>query len=112
MSEGSTDSPALRFVVIVEDNFHYQDADERYELGRFPTIEDAIATCERLVTESLAHLFVAGMSADELYEQYMAFGDDAFIFDIAADHPADVPWSACEFARLRRGGSCTRPAQR
>jgi hypothetical protein len=92
------DSQTQRFVVKVDDNFHYQDADERYEFGRFAKLDDAIATCKRIVLESLTHCYKPGMSADERYEHYVTFGEDPFVVDLAADSP-DVPFSAWRFAR-------------
>lgn len=35
--------------VLVNDNYHYQDEDERYQLGGFESLIDAIAACKRLV---------------------------------------------------------------
>jgi hypothetical protein len=39
--------------VMVDDNFHYMDEDERFEHGSFPTAEEAIAACKRIVDEIL-----------------------------------------------------------
>ena len=42
-----------RYTVLVDDNFHYQKEDERYELGRFETAAEAVAACQRRVDENL-----------------------------------------------------------
>lgn len=96
------DSQALRYVLKVADNFNYMDADEWYEAGRFANVEDAIATCKRIVLESLTHCYKPGMTAGDLYEQYLAFGDDPFIVDLAGW--PDVPFSAWQFARRVAAG--------
>jgi len=43
----------MKYKVLVDDNFHYMDEDERYELGEFDTSEDAIAPCKKIVDECL-----------------------------------------------------------
>ena len=42
-----------RYKVMVDDNFHYME-DDRYELGTFSTIEEAIAACKRIVDDDLS----------------------------------------------------------
>lgn len=37
------------YKVMVDDNFHYMDESERYELGIFPTAEEAITVWENLL---------------------------------------------------------------
>jgi hypothetical protein len=44
---------------MVDDNFHYMDDEDRYELGIFSTIEEAIAACKRIVDADLTELAVA-----------------------------------------------------
>src|SRR5580700_9104705 len=68
----------LPFKVMVDDNFHYMDEDERYEHGTFATVEEAIAACRKLVDQSLADCYKPGMTAAELYDQYTSFGDEPF----------------------------------
>jgi hypothetical protein len=83
---------------MVDDNFHMYDASERYEFGRFATLAEAIEACQRITLESLQHLCKPGLTADELYEHYVLFGEDPFVIDLAGDSP-DVPFSAWAFAR-------------
>jgi hypothetical protein len=40
-----------KYRVFVDDNFHYMDPDERYELGSFEDCESAVAACKRIVDE-------------------------------------------------------------
>ena len=78
-----SDEPTLEtvgaFTVWVDDNFHYQDESERYKLGTFATLEAAIAASKRIVAEYLTSAYKPAMSAKELYESYVAFGDDPWI---------------------------------
>ena len=68
------------YKVMVDDNFHYMDEDERWELGTFATAEGALAACRKLIDAWLAHNYKLGMTAYELYEHYTSFGDEPFFF--------------------------------
>ncbi len=57
-----------RYKVLVDDNFHFMEEDERYQHGVFPTAEEAIAVCQRIVDSDLDKLLKPGMTASELYE--------------------------------------------
>ena len=85
--------------VLVDDNFHYQDESERYELGPFATLDEAIVACRRMVDEDLASHLKPGMTAEELYELYTMFDRDPFI--VAPDGNPPVPFSAWEYAHKR-----------
>ena len=65
--------------VMIDDNFHFMEQDERAEHGTFNTAADAIAAAKALVDASLKHLFKPGMAADALLEEYFAFGQDPFV---------------------------------
>jgi hypothetical protein len=84
-----------RYRVMVDDNFHYGDADERREHGTYETLEDALAACRGIVDRSLAEEYRAGISAEALYDRYVSFGDDPFIvaFDGVDDKAAFSAWS-------------------
>ena len=99
----------MPYVVMVDDNFHYMDEDERYRLGEFADAEVAIGHCRRIVEEYLASAYEAGMSTQDLWESYKAFGEDPFIQSV------DVPpirFSAWDYARERCSLMCgtTQPA--
>lgn len=75
-----TENPIPKpYAVFVDDNFHYMDESERYKSGEFSTFEEAIKHCQKIVDEFLVSNFKPGMSVDELYDQYVSFGDDPFI---------------------------------
>lgn len=90
-----------RLTVLVDDNFHYQDEDERYQLGVFDSLAAAISACQRLVDEYLDEVCGKGPSpigsAADLYQSYTAFGPDPFIVGAAQD----VPFSAWTYAKQR-----------
>ena len=93
--------------VMVDDNFHYMDEDERWKLGTFATADEAIAACKKLVDENLLSMLKnkpPGMTATELYELYVMFGDDPSVFE-----PSGVPqveFSAWDYARVRAEELC------
>lgn len=88
---------APRYRVMVDDNFHHMDVEERYEYGTFATCAEAIAACRRIVDGFLLDQYKPPMTADELWRLYTAFGDDAFI--ITTDRACS--FSGWEYARAR-----------
>jgi hypothetical protein len=84
---------------MVDDNFHYMDESERWELGVFSTAEEALEACRRLVDRSLLESYKDGATADELFDDYKSFGDDPFI--IALEDAPRVSFSAWTYARQR-----------
>jgi hypothetical protein len=90
--------------VMVDDNFHYMDEDERGQAGSFATAEEAIAACRKLVDDWLARHHKPGMTADELYDHYISFGDDPFV--VATQGAAAADFSAWTYARERTRAIC------
>ena len=86
----------MSYRVLVDDNFHYMDESERYQLGEFDTLEAAVAACKRIVDEFLISNYRPGMTAAELHEQYAFFGEDPFIYT-----EGTVPFSARDYASER-----------
>ena len=70
---------SLIYEVFVDDNFHYQDEDERYRLGAFPTCAAATAACRNIVDQYLTSAYQPGMTAEKLWQSYRDFGEDPFI---------------------------------
>ena len=66
-----------KFIVMVDDNFHYMDDNERYKKGEYDSLEEAINVCKRIVESSVHNEF--GTTADERYSNYCTYGDDPFI---------------------------------
>ena len=89
-----------RYKVMVWDNFHYQDSDERWEQGIYKTLEEAIAACRGIVDQSLAEECRPGISAEDLYDRYTSFGDDPSI--VVLDGMDDgATFSAWSYAKER-----------
>jgi hypothetical protein len=85
-----------RYKVMVDDNFHYMEEDERYELGTFSTLEEAIAACKKMVDDDLiAFAKERNYTPDELYDYYTSFGSDPFVvaLDSEEDRPAFSAWN-------------------
>ncbi|HAH64474.1 MAG TPA: hypothetical protein DCL72_03125 [Rhizobiales bacterium] len=69
----------MRYKVMVDDNFHYQDLSARWEEGVYETVDEALAACRGLVDNSLKEEYRPGISAEALYDRYTSFGSDPFI---------------------------------
>lgn len=66
-----------QYIVMVDDNFHYMDEDERYQAGVYDTLEEAISRCKKIVEASIQN--EVGATPDELFSTYCMFGEDPFI---------------------------------
>ena len=88
------------YSVYVDDNYHFMDEEERYKLGDFATLDDAVAACKRMVDEFLKVEVPLDITAAERYEQYTGFGPDPFI---VTDDPdaGSPPFSAWNYAKER-----------
>jgi hypothetical protein len=85
-----------KYVVYVDDNFHYMDESERYCAGEYNSPNDAIAKCISIVENSLEESAKTVTSADELYKSYTMFGEDPFIVG-----PTKIEFSAWDYAKKR-----------
>jgi hypothetical protein len=88
------------YVVLVDDNFHYQKEEERYRAGDYATLEEAVSKCRSIVDDFLKSGLKHGMSSKELYEQYCMFGEDPFI------RGPEAGFSAWDYARQRCDELC------
>lgn len=93
----------MPYVVMVDDNFHYMDEEERYKYGEFADAGLAIEHCRRIVDEYLDSAYKAGMSESELWSNYVLFGEDPFILSVDAP---EVRFSAWEYAKERCRALC------
>ena len=69
---------ADRYIVFVDDNFHYMDESERYKLGEFADCPAAVAACKRIVDEFFTTCNLDN-TEDELLKQYLLFGEDPWV---------------------------------
>ncbi len=99
----------MPFTIFVDDNFHFMDESERYELGVYATLEEALEVSKKIVDDFLLDALKPGMTSENLYASYQSFGDDPFII---ADPPlgTGILFSAWDYAKLRCVELC-RPAQ-
>jgi hypothetical protein len=95
----------MSYTVLVDDNFHYMDADERYTLGEFQSLDAAIIACKEIVDDYLRSAQEPGMTAEELYLSYVLFGEDPYI---TGTDPA-TRFSAWDYAKLRSEELCEGP---
>jgi len=65
--------------VFVDDHFHYQDLEHRYEHGEFDNPDEAVAVCKQIVDSCLEPMLKPGMTAEALFDVYVMFGDDPFV---------------------------------
>jgi hypothetical protein len=88
----------MSYIVRVYDNFHYMDESEAYERPPFETAEAALEYCRRRVELCLEEALEQGVRPEDIYQQYMMFGDDPML--IAVDNPP-VEFSGWGYARQR-----------
>lgn len=95
----------MPYKVLVDDNYHYMDQSERYELGEFENLEAAIEAAKKIVDEFLRSGYQPGMTAQELYKAYTGFGEDPFIASPSTEETG-VLFSAWDYAKLRCEEMC------
>ena len=95
----------MPYKVLVDDNFHFMDESERYELGEFESLDAAIEASKRIVDEFLLSGYQPGMTAQELYQAYTGFGEDPFIVSPSTEQ-TEIPFSAWDYARQRCAEMC------
>ena len=95
------------YKVLVDDNFHYMDASERYEFGQFESWDSALDAAEGIVDRFLASAYRPGLNADDLYKQYISFGEDPFII-VDSGSDLDYTFSARIYAKARCVQICQR----
>ena len=62
----------MKYIVMVDDNFHFTDESERYTAGEFDTYEQAEDFCREIVRKSLQEL-------DGNFDAWKHYGDSPFI---------------------------------
>lgn len=68
-----------KYVVYVDDNFHFMDESERYKLGEYSSCEEAVEACKKIVDEYFSQIPDGTYTYEELYNGYTTFGEDPFI---------------------------------
>lgn len=91
----------MKYAVRIDDNFHYQNEDERVTHGVFKTADEALAACRAIVDDFLTDTFKPGVTADALYDAYVQFGDDPWVQALDPKGASAAIFSAWEYARER-----------
>jgi len=99
------EGPTIRYKVEVDDNFNYMDEGARWEKGTYVTREEALAVCRRLVENWLQEGYCPGISAQELYDGYVMYGDDPFIVVVGGTDES-AKFSAWDYAKERSRVIC------
>jgi hypothetical protein len=68
-----------KYIIYVDDNFHYMDENERYTAAVFDNYQDAVKYCKDFVDKELLNMYKTGMTAEKLYDDYTDFGEDPYI---------------------------------
>ena len=89
--------PKSKYRVLVDDNFHYMDESERYTAGEYDSCEQAIEKCKRIVDDFLLDGLKPSMTAQQLMEMYIFFGEDPFI----VSQDTGCSFHARDYARQR-----------
>ena len=82
-----------RYEVFVDDNYHYMDESERYSVGSYDSLEEAVSRCKELTINSLKDLYEKGITPEKLQTQWAMFGEDPYVFG----GDGAVPFSARKF---------------
>jgi hypothetical protein len=98
-------APMPRYRVLVDDNFNYQDPDERREHGIYDSLTEALAACRAIVDRSLMEEHRPGISAEALFDRYKSFGEDPFI-EALGGVDAGATFSAWNYAKERCRALC------
>ena len=96
----SCEGPESPFTVYIDDNYHYQDEDERYLGGEFGTWEAAVAFAKKVVDRTVIPSIEDGRSPEEAYDDYVTFGDDPWITG-GGPVPEGETFSAWKYAKQR-----------
>jgi hypothetical protein len=91
-----------KYIVMVDDNFHFMDEDERYKQGEYNSYGEAAFVCKKIVDEFLYHAVQKGEKAEKLYGCYTMFGEDPYIISPDGDQiPGTLQFGAWEWAEKR-----------
>jgi hypothetical protein len=93
----------MSYRVLVDDNAHYMDEAERYQLGVFVSLDAAVEAAQAVVEAYLRSAYRPRMRAQALFKSYTAFGEDPFILGPDQER---VAFSAWEYAKHRCDAIC------
>ena len=85
-----------KYKVYVDDNYHCMDASERYSVGSFDSLEEAVDRCKEITIKSLKGFYEKGITPETLSAQWAMFGEDPYVFG----GDGAVPFSARKFISI------------
>lgn len=89
---------ARGYRVMVDDNFHFMDEQERHCQAEFATYAEALECAKGIVEGSMAAR--KETEAEELLKAYQSFGDDPFIVPFGGAEALVEKFSAWDYARV------------
>jgi hypothetical protein len=96
-----------QYSVMIDDNFHYMKEEDRLQFGTFSTAEEAVAACPRLESHNKP-----GMTAKDLYDLYVMFGEDPFVLPTDRATAVDqANWDFGAWDYESSGRSCCAPVR-
>ena len=96
--------------VMVDDNYHYMDEDERCELGEYATFEEAVGVSQKIVEDFFADT-EPGQTAKQLYDGYVMYGDDPWIVAFGGADQPPKRFSAWAYAKEYANRICKQKNQ-
>ena len=93
----------MSYLVLIDDNYYYSDAECRVTDPTFETYKEAVAYCQSRVNLYLEEQYQPGVDAEALYSNYQSFGDDPFI---VSDEVGSEKFSAWDYALIRCKEMC------
>jgi hypothetical protein len=85
-----------KYVVYIDDNFHYQDGTARIRHKEFETCKEAVKECKKIVNEYFDRI-EEKHSFEVLWGGYMTYGEDPYI--VSDDD--ECKFSAWDYAKQR-----------
>ena len=99
----------MGYKVLVYENNHYRDENERIDYGVFPSAQDeAIAESKKIIDADLKAMWKSGTSAADLYQLYICWGPDPVVVPLDPSDP-EVAFSAWRYAKERCRDIVTKP---
>ena len=86
-----------KYIVYVDDNYHFMDEGERYMGGAFDECESAKKHCMEIVNASLMKGYRPGIDWRDLLSAYKGFGEDPWV----SSSDEDCQFSAWDYAEQR-----------
>lgn len=85
------------FIVKSSDNSKFDTEENDYVYGAYLTYEEAYEKCEEIVEDFLLRNKTDGMTAEELYNHYISFGEEPYISTV--DGSECVAFPAIKYAK-------------